>query len=93
MTKGITFLTAALGCAILSATVQAESNVKYTQTISQATNPLAVNGMVTSPNYLATQAGVEILRKGGSAVDAVIATASVMTVVYPQMCTMGGDNF
>ncbi len=93
MTKGITFLTEALGCAILSAAVQAESNVKYTQTISQATNPLAVNGMVTSPNYLATQAGVEILRKGGSAVDAVIATASVMTVVYPQMCTMGGDNF
>lgn len=47
MTKDITFLTAALGCAILSAAVQAESNVKYTQTISQATNPLATNGMVT----------------------------------------------
>ena len=48
MTKGITFLTAALGCAILSAAVQAESNVKYTQTISQATNPLSLTIVATN---------------------------------------------
>lgn len=65
----------------------------YTATVSAATNPLAVNGMVTSPNYLATQAGLDILRRGGTAIDAAIATAATLAVVYPQMCTLGGDNF
>ncbi|MCX8671443.1 gamma-glutamyltransferase [Gilliamella sp. B2865] len=49
--------------------------------------------MVTSPNYLATQAGIDVLRKGGNAVDAAIAVASTLAVVYPQMNTIGGDNF
>src|SRR5574344_1685337 len=89
----MTVLSATLCCVMCSVGVQAEDQVKYTQTISQAVNPIAINGMVTSPNYLATQAGIDILKKGGTAVDAIIATASVMTVVYPQMCTMGGDNF
>ena len=65
----------------------------YCATVSQSTNPLATHGMVTSPNYLATQAGLDILRRGGNAVDAAIATAVTLAVVYPQMCTPGGDNF
>lgn len=64
-----------------------------TMTMAQKTNPLAMNGIVTSPNYLATQAGIDVLRRGGTAVDAAIATAATLTVVYPQMCTLGGDNF
>ena len=62
-------------------------------TASQIENPLTTNGMVTSPNYLATQAGVDVLRRGGTAVDAAIAVAATLAVVYPQMCTLGGDNF
>ena len=65
----------------------------YCATISHRTNPLATHGMVTSPNHLATQAGLDILRRGGNAVDAAIATAVTLAVVYPQMCTPGGDNF
>ena len=64
-----------------------------TMTMAQKNNPLAMNGIVTSPNYLATQAGIDVLRRGGTAVDAAIATAATLTVVYPQMCTLGGDNF
>ena len=68
--------------------------VKHTtMTPSQITNPLATHGIVTSPNYLATQAGLDVLRRGGTAVDAAIATAATLAVVYPQMCTLGGDNF
>ena len=65
----------------------------YSQTESQRFDPMATRGMVTSPHYLATQAGVDILRKGGTALDVAIAVAAVLAVVYPQMCGIGGDNF
>lgn len=49
--------------------------------------------MVASPHYLATGAGVSVLRRGGSAVDAAIAVNSVLAVVTPYMCGIGGDLF
>ena len=66
---------------------------RYCATLSQSSNPMATHGMVTTPHYLATQAGIDILRKGGNAVDAAIAAAVTLTVVSPHMCTPGGDNF
>ncbi|OAT35162.1 gamma-glutamyltransferase [Proteus myxofaciens] len=66
---------------------------QYCQTASECINPITPNAMVTSPNYLATQAGINILKQGGNAVDAAIAVASTLTVVYPQMNSIGGDNF
>ena len=64
----------------------------YTATESHRFNPVTPHAMVTSPHYLATQAGVHILRQGGTALDAAIAVAAVLAVVYPQMGTIGGDN-
>lgn len=54
---------------------------------------MAMNGMVTSPHYLASQTGLRILREGGNAIEAAIATAAVIAVVYPQTNGIGGDNF
>ena len=54
---------------------------------------LAPNGMVTSPHSLASAAGVDVLRAGGSAIDAAIATSAVLAVVYPHMTGLGGDAF
>lgn len=53
----------------------------------------SLRGMVTAPHHLASQAGLEILRKGGSAIEAVVATAATLAVVYPHMTSIGGDAF
>ena len=54
---------------------------------------LATRGMVTSPHAIASSAGIDVLRRGGSAVDAAIATSAVLAVVYPHMTSIGGDAF
>jgi oxamate amidohydrolase len=53
----------------------------------------APRGMVASPHYLASQSGAAVLRAGGNAVDAAIAAAATIAVVYPHMNGVGGDNF
>ncbi len=50
-------------------------------------------GMVVAPHMAAAEAGAEILADGGSAIEAMIAAASTIAVVYPHMNAIGGDGF
>jgi gamma-glutamyltranspeptidase/glutathione hydrolase len=55
--------------------------------------PVAVGGMVVAPHHLAAQAGRDVLRDGGNAVEAMVAAAAAIAVVYPHMNAIGGDGF
>ena len=55
--------------------------------------PRATRGMVTSPNHLASEAGLRVLREGGNAIEATVAMAASLAVVYPHMTSIGGDGF
>jgi gamma-glutamyltranspeptidase len=50
-------------------------------------------GMVSAPHALAAQSGARILAEGGNAIEAALATAATLSVVYPHMTGLGGDSF
>ncbi len=54
---------------------------------------MAQHGMVVTSQPLAAQAGLQILRDGGNAIDAAVATAAVLNLVEPMMEGLGGDLF
>ena len=54
---------------------------------------IAPNGMVATSHPLAAQVGLEVLKKGGNAVDAAIATNAAMGLMEPTSCGIGGDLY
>jgi oxamate amidohydrolase len=50
-------------------------------------------GMIVAPHRAASEAGTEVLREGGNALEAIIAAAATISVVYPHMNSIGGDAF
>jgi gamma-glutamyltranspeptidase / glutathione hydrolase len=54
---------------------------------------MAQHGMVVASQPLAAQAGLQILKGGGNAIDAAVATAAVLSLVEPMMVGLGGDLF
>lgn len=53
----------------------------------------AYGGMTTAPHHLASQTGIQILREGGNAAEAMLAMAATIAVAYPHMNAIGGDGF
>ena len=54
---------------------------------------MSFKNMMVAPHHLASKVGSDILKEGGNAVEAMIASAAMISVVYPHMNSMGGDNF
>lgn len=53
----------------------------------------ATRGIVTSSHHLAAESGLQVLREGGNAIEAMVAAAATISVVYPHMNGLGGDGF
>ncbi|CAM5197893.1 gamma-glutamyltransferase [Bosea thiooxidans] len=55
--------------------------------------PVFASAAVAAPHYLASEAGRAILAEGGNAIEAMVAMAATIAVVYPHMNGIGGDGF
>lgn len=53
----------------------------------------ATHGIAVAPHALAAQSALAILREGGNAIEAMVAAAATIAVVYPHMNSIGGDGF
>src|SRR3546814_7236264 len=69
------------------------SSLDYSQPYPSRRVPAMGRAAIATSHHLSSIAGMDMLAKGGNAVDAIIAAAMVLTVVEPTGCGIGGDGF
>jgi gamma-glutamyltranspeptidase/glutathione hydrolase len=78
---------------ILNGTISASAQVTSAYQYTVQKKVTATNGAVVSAHPLASRAGIDVLKKGGNAIDAAIATQLALAVVYPGAGNIGGGGF
>src|SRR5215210_2383716 len=68
-------------------------NPVFTKASSMRASTRGRRGMAVAPHALAAQSALDVLREGGNAIEAMIAAAATIAVVYPHMNSIGGDSF
>jgi gamma-glutamyltranspeptidase/glutathione hydrolase len=89
-------VTISLLLALLASPLLAQEGPVHDKPLSEAPRGQAVfakNGMVVAQEAMATQIGVDILKAGGNAVDAAVATGFALAVTYPRAGNIGGGGF
>jgi gamma-glutamyltranspeptidase/glutathione hydrolase len=86
-------LVGALALSVLALSVLALGEGHADPEIGRAQAVVAANGMVVAQEALAARIGVDILQKGGNAVDAAVAVGFAMAVTYPRAGNLGGGGF
>ncbi len=87
-----TFVCSVLFTILLFKTLQSQDRLTG-ETFATRSVVMAQHGMVCTSHPLATQAGIDVLKKGGNAIDAAIAANAVLGVTDPEMNGIGGDLF
>jgi gamma-glutamyltranspeptidase/glutathione hydrolase len=82
-----------LGVLVFALPVWAQPLARSAAEVAPIVPVVARNGMVASQEARATRIGVEVLKKGGNAVDAAVAVGFAMAVTYPRAGNIGGGGF